>query len=350
MASIFGNSSFGSSIFGQNPVSDWVAPRRNALMGLSAGFLSGDPGAAMIGAMQGMGIDRQYAMDAQEKAKEQQSKNATLEWLRSSGYNDLVSAVESGGLDVSTAWGEALKRQQPGYGQENLTANQRDFMFAQENPGFGDFLGQGSGSTEFGLQPIWFQRPDGTYGYGVQGKDGTFKEVDTGGNTMLDPRSLNFERGFGSASGKASGEATAAAPGDIAAGQAALDLIGQIRSSPELGWATGTSAGLGGNAIPGTGRYGFQNLVDQAKSGAFLTAVQEMRGLGALSNTEGQAATQAITRINTALSTEDFLKALADYEAIVMRGMQRAQARLQGGGQQPVSGAGAGGYTVLGVE
>jgi hypothetical protein len=126
--------------------------------------------------------------------------------------------------------------------------------------------------------------------------------------------------------GAAEGAAVAGAAGDIAAGETALDLIAQIKTHPELPNATGFTSFA--NAIPGTPRYGFQNLVEQAKSGAFLTAIQEMRGMGSLSNAEGQTATAAVTRMNTALSKDDFLKAVADYEAIIERGVKKAKEKL----------------------
>lgn len=56
--------------------------------------------------------DQQFQL-GQEKQQEQQVKNATLEWLRSNGYDDLVAGVEGGGLDIGTAWGEALNRSRP---------------------------------------------------------------------------------------------------------------------------------------------------------------------------------------------------------------------------------------------
>jgi hypothetical protein len=126
--------------------------------------------------------------------------------------------------------------------------------------------------------------------------------------------------------GDVEGAAIAGAPGDIAAGETALDLLDQIKTHPELANATGFTSFA--NAIPGTARYGFQNLVEQAKSGAFLTAIQEMRGLGSLSNAEGQTATAAVTRMNTALSKEDFLKAVDDYEKIIRRGVERAKSKM----------------------
>lgn len=144
--------------------------------------------------------------------------------------------------------------------------------------------------------------------------------------------SLAGERAFGTQIGTSQGQGAAAAPGDISTAQTALGLLDQIETSPELRWATGASVGLGGNKIAGTGRYGFQNLVDQAKSGAFLSAIQQMRGMGALSNAEGQVATAAITRMDTALSEADFRNALSDYRAVIQTGMERAQGRV---GMQP---------------
>lgn len=131
--------------------------------------------------------------------------------------------------------------------------------------------------------------------------------------------------------GTARGKAEASAPQDFQAGQNALDLVETIRKDPYKGRGTGMSSM--GNAIPGTGGYDFQNKVDQAKSGAFLTAIQQMRGLGALSNSEGGAATAAVARMNTATSEGEFDAALNDYEKIVRQGMARAQSRM--GGQAP---------------
>lgn len=318
------------------PIHNWVDPRRNALAGLGAGLLQGRPG---TGVQEGIQADTAFAVMQKAEDERARNLNQTVEWARKTYPDQLANVPDNLVGDMAV---NLWKQQFMPSSADNLTTDQRNWLMAQKDPAFAAFLNENGGGVEYGYTPQWYQNADGTFGYGVQGKDGSFKPVQPpDGATMLDPRSLNSEKAFGTATGKASGEATAAAPGDIAAGSAALDIINQIRTSPELPWATGTMAGLGGNAIPGTGRFGFQNLVEQAKSGAFLTAVQEMRGLGALSNAEGQAATQAITRINTALSKEDFLKALADYEAIVLRGMERAQARLntnapaanQGGGR-----------------
>lgn len=310
----------------ENPVSQWVEPRRNALMGLSAGFLSGDPSRAMTGAMQGAQVDQQYAQTQADQVQQAEQTNMTKEWLRSRGRDDLIPLVDAGqgmfALQQATQTADNTK---------GVVINGQ-LVNPATGETMGDYRDAATGSTEYGLTPIWGQLPDGTFGYGVQGKDGTFQRVDTGELNPLDPRSLAGERAFGTAVGTSQGGAAAGAQGDISTATQALGILDQIETSPELPWATGTSAGLGGNRVPGTGRYGFQNLVEQAKSGAFLSAIQQMRGMGALSNAEGQVATAAITRMDTALSEADFRKALADYRAIVEKGMERAQGRV---GMQP---------------
>lgn len=129
-----------------------------------------------------------------------------------------------------------------------------------------------------------------------------------------------------SAEGKALGEATASAPTQIANGEIALQGIEEIRKHEGIDRGTGMTSM--GNWVPGTKGYAFQTRVQQLAGGAFLTAIQQMQGMGALSNAEGQTATAALARLNTGLSRKEFEDALADYEAIVKKGMERAQAKL----------------------
>lgn len=132
---------------------------------------------------------------------------------------------------------------------------------------------------------------------------------------------------MGGAAGKITAEQIAAAPATIAAGDNALSLIQNIRDDPALQSATGMS-GVLLNKIPGFDQLGFERKVEQLKSGAFLTAIKQLQGMGALSNAEGQTATAAVTRLSTAMSAEDFLEALSEYEAIVQQGKERAQSYL----------------------
>jgi hypothetical protein len=127
--------------------------------------------------------------------------------------------------------------------------------------------------------------------------------------------------------GEAAANAEVAAPADIAVADRTLGYIDEVRNHPGKGQGTGLSSY--GNWIPGTSGKDFQNRVDQLKSGAFLSAIDELRGMGSLSNAEGQTATAAITRMDTATSEEEFNAALADYEEIVKLGRDRAAKRLK---------------------
>ena len=139
----------------------------------------------------------------------------------------------------------------------------------------------------------------------------------------------------GKAIGQVEGAAIAGAPIDLATADETLRLIEGVRSDP--GIEVGTGATSAANIVPGTPGYDFQNRVDQLLSGGFLTAIDQLRGMGALSNAEGQTATRAISRMDTATSKPAFLEALSDYENIVRVGRERAASRVP----QPTAPAGA---------
>lgn len=223
------------------------------------------------------------------------------------------------------------------------------------NPATGEWRTPPGGTEdteEWGLSPVWGTDGEGKTVLGQISKSGKFKPLDTGGFTPT-PGISNIDTGTGTRTinnrtgatitettkdiagseyqkeiGKADGAADASAPNDYQAGVNAKALIKSIKEDPALEWGTGFSSY--GNLVRGTPGYDFQNKVEQAKSGAFLTAIQQMRGLGALSNTEGTAATAAVNRMNTATSTEEFLSAVNDFELILDQGIAKAQARMNG--------------------
>jgi hypothetical protein len=212
----------------------------------------------------------------------------------------------------------------------------------------------GGGGDEYGLNPVWLKNEKGEWMLVQPSKSGSaprpmqFPE----GYTPAPPtRTLDTGTGFETvptrgapvpmgapipkdirgreiqeAVGQSEGKAIASAPADMQAAEEALNIVDQIKVNPYLERGTGLSSY--GNSVPGTGGYDFQNLVDQAKSGAFLTAIQQMRGLGQLSNAEGQTATAAIARMDTATSKEAFMKALDDYERVIRKAYDKAAGRI----------------------
>ncbi len=102
------------------PVSDWVDPRRNALMGLSAGFLQGDPGAAMRYAQQGAGIDRQTAIEAEEAARQQKMaeeaaalKTKYSAFFTEQGRPDIAQGIADGIVEPGAAYMDFIKPKAP---------------------------------------------------------------------------------------------------------------------------------------------------------------------------------------------------------------------------------------------
>lgn len=244
--------------------------------------------------------------------------------------------------------------------QQNMQAQQQandpmraldmDYKRAQIEKMQREAANPGGDETFFG-NPVAIQGADGSVSYGQMGNRGTFRPiqlpegqtfapptrtintgtenilVDQAGNVIsrvpIENRRAAAETAGGTVEGRTAAERAAAAPSDIQAGHNALDLLDQIEKHPGMDYGTG--AWSYGNVIPGTSGYDFQNIVEQAKSGAFLSAIQQMRGMGSLSNAEGAAATAAVTRMDTATSKDAFLAALRDYRKIVQQGIDRAR-------------------------
>lgn len=309
-------------------------------------------GAGLLG---GATAPQQVAGLAQGVAGARQ-KNKTLEFLRQQSP-ELAAAVEAGSLTGGDAYKLFYQQKLEAEKPKNNFLSAGGSLYDTEN---GQWItppkapGSEDQETFYG-NPIPIQTPQGIQ-YGQIGSKGSFKPISIGqGNTFAPPTKTvdlgtsvalmgpggaqtgTLQKDLAGAEsqkaiGEAQGKAIAAAPGDLQAGLNAKDLITQLKTDPNRERGTGWSSA--GNVIPGTSGYDYQNKVDQAKSGAFLTAIQQMRGLGSLSNAEGGAATAAVTRMNTATSEGAFNAALDDYEKIIDQGIARAQAKIQQSGGQ----------------
>lgn len=216
-----------------------------------------------------------------------------------------------------------------------------------------DQLQNPGANTEYGLNPQFGVDADGNPVMIQVGKNGQAVQTQMPPDVKLSREPIKFDAGthfvmldpvtrqpigtipkdlagaekqkeIGTAQGKAAGAATS----DIATADMALDILDSIENDPNLSWGVGRSSVF--NFIPGSPGLDFQNKVDQATSGAFLSAIQQMRGLGALSNAEGSTATKAVTRMSTSTSEEAFRSALSDYRKLVQLGRERAVAMANG--------------------
>ena len=87
------------------------------------------------------------------------------------------------------------------------------------------------------------------------------------------------------------------------------ELTNQLLSHPGFSVSVGASAQPGFQFVPGTDKATFYALFDQIKGQSFLAAIESMKGLGALSDREGAAATAAVTSLNLNMNERDFRKA-----------------------------------------
>ena len=114
-----------------------------------------------------------------------------------------------------------------------------------------------------------------------------------------------------------------------------ISLIDKALNHPGRATATGASSRLDPrNFVPGTAARDFQVLLDQIKGGTFLQAFQSLKGGGAITETEGRKAEQAIARLDTAQSEEAFVESLQELRQIAQDAIGRAERKAQGGQTQ----------------
>lgn len=242
-----------------------------------------------------------------------------------------IGLPDGGVYQVGPDWQIEILQQSPGGNTPaafaSLDLQARAAGFEPGTPEYQDFMRNGGGSGT----PAAFTALD------MQAKAAGLEPGTPEYQTFMATRGAGM-----AAEAKAKGEASAAAeiaaPADVATADRTLTYIDEVRKHPGLSMGTGVSSVF--NSVPGTSGRDFDNRVKQLTSGAFLTAIDEMRGMGALSNTEGQTATAAITRMDTSTSEEEFLAALRDYEDIVKLGRGRASGRMKGPTAQKEAGTG----------
>lgn len=203
--------------------------------------------------------------------------------------------------------------------------------FEPGSPGYQEFMMNGGGSGA----PAAFIALD------MQAKAAGFEPGTPGYQEFMATRGAGLAAAA-TEKGKAAAEAEIAAPGDVATADQTLAYIDSLRSHPGREAATGMDSFR--SAVPGTDARDFAIENKRLASGAFLTAINELRGMGALSNSEGQTATAAIAALETEGTEGGYLKRLAEYEEIVKLGRERAARRVTADGSPMGGASGAGDF------
>jgi hypothetical protein len=133
-----------------------------------------------------------------------------------------------------------------------------------------------------------------------------------------------------------------------------FNLLDQAIKHPGRATSTGLSGTIDPrNYLPGTNATNFKALLDQIKGSAFLQAFENLKGGGQITQIEGEKATNAIARLQTAQSDEEFVKALKEFQGIIGKGVERLggnvpSGRQSGGKVGPTPGTVENGYRFKG--
>lgn len=95
-----------------------------------------------------------------------------------------------------------------------------------------------------------------------------------------------------------------------------IGSIDAILNDPALPYATGWLEWT--QNIPGTAGKRFGTRANQLKGQAFLQAFESLKGAGQITETEGQKATEAIGRLDTAQAPEDYAQALRELRELLL--------------------------------
>ena len=139
---------------------------------------------------------------------------------------------------------------------------------------------------------------------------------------------------IGTAGGEAAGKAQVTLPRMEASVARLSDTIKNIKSHPgfsdlvgQPNWITAPF----GKPMRGSNAAGAAALIEQLKGSAFLEAFEQLKGGGAIQEREGEKATAAIARLDTAQSEADYLAALDDLDKLMTGALETARTKAQGG-------------------
>lgn len=355
-----------SGQFGENPFYQGFDARRNSLANFGLGLMQGKTPqegltAAVGGAIAGRQQDDAYAKVRKEEEERLSAINETAAWLQTKAQTDPAAADFAALIDAGTmtpyqaVTGYFAQQPKPEGATQDWSRLSDGTLYNQRTGETKAVAGaDGAGGGEYGLTPIWGKRPDGTYGYGVQGKDGSFKPVDTGEMEMLDPYRLAGEKAAGGAYGKAQGAGEYSLPETIAKGEQAVQQLQALLPEdaagnpvPNAGFDEefGSTFMIPNSRMPvmdRTPRADFHARMDQVQGQAFLQGIQQMAGTGAISEAEGSKATAAIVRASTAQTKEGFTASIKEAISIVNAGLERARQKAaagpSGNGSAPAAG------------
>lgn len=156
--------------------------------------------------------------------------------------------------------------------------------------------------------------------------------TDDQGNPLRPPqydptvmRGVEAAKGEGGVVGKDKGEKIVNAPKVIEEGEATIKLVDELLDHPGFEQAVGKSRYFGMQHIYGTDAYDWDVRHKQIQGQQFLQAFEKLKGGGQITEIEGTKAEQAMARMNSGGSEEDFREAAKDFQEVIRKGVERAR-------------------------
>jgi hypothetical protein len=168
-------------------------------------------------------------------------------------------------------------------------------------------------------------------------------------NPSADPKTIPInvaEKASAEAVGEARGKATAALPTVTGAGDRMLATIDAIYNDPNLDKVTGFVGGRIPKELQTEAMAETQSRLDQIQGQTFLQAYNDLRGGGAITEREGQAAQSAYNRLTTqTMGTKAYRAALKEFrdEVVKLIDIAKRKAGASNGGNV-LQGRGEGGF------
>lgn len=331
---------------GDNPLYQAFNANRNAFIG---GFSS--MGEDPLNPWKGFGAGFQRGADVDmEQAKlaqQQEQQNATTEWLRAN-YPQYADLPPAQGWQAAMA---DLSRAQSGANQENFFGTGIPIQNADGTISYGQFGNQGSFNVPELPEGAQFLTPvqQLNTGTGFTGVDRFGNQI--GGVTPIDNFGAAQDTAMGQVIGKDAAQRILDLPRTLATSDNMIASIDGILNDPALDVSTGWLSWMQG--VPGTDQYRFGQRALQLQGQAFLQAFESLKGGGQITEIEGAKAEQAVGRLSTAQSADDYRAALNELKSVLEIAKQRARAGVNGvqlPGNAAVRPSAPGGQTAGGIQ
>ena len=201
------------------------------------------------------------------------------------------------------------------------TADVRTFKFYQElSPEdrelFAEALGRGARMRDLGGEIL------------VINPDGSTERIPKSIPPAQTPEAVG-EREAAKVAGKTTAEKRLAAPQEIERLSQMITNIDELTMMPGFESAVGLSSVL--YTVPGGASADFEAKLEQLQAQAFLNQFDQLRGAGAITEREGEAAKAALLALKLTMSEEAFLKELRKVKGILRKGQQALESLFQDG-------------------